>query len=54
MGHHGGRRHAGQGIKNGRLKPRVSRVLPLAAAAEAHRLPGDRQTIGKVLLSTAG
>jgi NADPH2:quinone reductase len=42
-----------EGIENGWLKPRISRVLPLADAAEAHRLLGDRQTIGKILLSTA-
>ncbi|WP_344588615.1 zinc-binding dehydrogenase [Actinomadura vinacea] len=41
-----------EGIENGWLKPRISRVLPLADAAEAHRLLGDRQTIGKILLST--
>ncbi|MER6134087.1 quinone oxidoreductase [Streptomyces sp. NPDC001815] len=41
-----------EGIENGWLKPRICRVLPLADAAEAHRLLGERQTIGKVLLST--
>ncbi|MFE7835587.1 quinone oxidoreductase family protein [Streptomyces sp. NPDC057474] len=41
-----------EGIENGWLKPHISRVLPLAEAAEAHRLLGDRHTIGKVLLST--
>jgi NADPH2:quinone reductase len=41
-----------EGIENGWLKPRISRVLPLADAAETHRLLGDRQTIGKILLST--
>ncbi|MET8981491.1 quinone oxidoreductase [Streptomyces sp. NPDC004539] len=41
-----------EGIKNGWLKPHVSRVFPLADAAEAHRLLEDRRTIGKVLLST--
>jgi hypothetical protein len=40
------------GIENGWLKPRISRVLPRADAAEAHRLLGERQTIGKILLST--
>lgn len=41
-----------EGIQNGWLKPRIFRVLPLAEAAEAHRLLEDRQTIGKILLST--
>jgi NADPH2:quinone reductase len=41
-----------EGNQNGWLKPRISRVLPLADAAEAHRLQQDRQTIGKVLLPT--
>lgn len=41
-----------EGIEHGWLTPRVSRVLPLADAAEAHRLLEDRKTIGKILLST--
>ncbi len=40
------------GIRDGWLKLRIDRVLPLAQAAEAHRLLEGRQTIGKVLLST--
>ncbi|MFG2409549.1 quinone oxidoreductase family protein [Streptomyces brevispora] len=42
-----------EGIESGWLKPHISRVLPLADAAEAHRLLGERQTIGKILLSTS-
>jgi len=37
-------------IKSGRLKVRIDRELPLAQAAEAHRLLEGRQTTGKVLL----
>jgi NADPH2:quinone reductase len=40
------------GIQKGWLKLRISRVLPLAEASEAHRLLEGRQTIGKLLLST--
>ena len=43
-----------KGIKNGWLKSRIFRIFPLAEAAEAHRLMEDRQTIGKMLLSTGG
>ncbi|MGW0202428.1 zinc-binding dehydrogenase [Nonomuraea sp. NPDC003201] len=43
-----------EGIENGWLKPRIFSVLPLAEAAEAHRLLEGRQTIGKILLSTGG
>jgi len=41
-----------KGLRSGWLKERIFRVLPLAEAAEAHRLLEGRQTIGKVLLST--
>ncbi len=41
-----------EGIANGRLTPRISRVLPLADTTEAHRLLEDRQTIGQVPVST--
>src|SRR3989440_3517817 len=37
-------------IKSGRLKLRIERELPLAQAAEAHRLLEGRKTTGKVLL----
>jgi NADPH2:quinone reductase len=40
------------GIQAGWLKLRIDRVLPLAQAAEAHRLLEGRQTTGKLLLST--
>ncbi len=38
------------GIRRGWLKLRIDRVLPLADAAEAHRLLEGRKTAGKVLL----
>lgn len=41
-----------EGIQNGWLKLRIYRVLPLAEASEAHRLLENRQTIGKLLLTT--
>jgi len=37
-------------IKNGKLNVRIERELPLAQAAEAHRLLEGRKTTGKVLL----
>lgn len=40
-----------EGIRQGWLKLKIDRVLPLEQAAEAHRLLENRQTIGKVLLS---
>lgn len=41
-----------RGIQEGWLKLRIDRVLPLAQAAEAHRLLEGRQTAGKLILST--
>jgi NADPH2:quinone reductase len=38
-------------IQAGRLTVRIERLLPLAQAAEAHRLLESRQTAGKVLLT---
>ena len=38
-------------IRDGRLKPVIDRVLPLAEAAEGERLLEDRVVIGKVLLT---
>jgi NADPH2:quinone reductase len=40
-------------IRAGWLRLRVYRILPLAQAAEAHRLLENRQTVGKLLLRTA-
>jgi len=37
-------------IRSGSLRPPVGLALPLAEAAEAHRLLGSRATMGKVLL----
>lgn len=37
-------------IKDGELKVRIDKTLPLSAAAEAHRYMEGRQTRGKVLL----
>ncbi len=42
------------GIRAGWLRLRIAKVLPLAEAAEAHRLLEGRHTIGKVLLSVRG
>jgi NADPH2:quinone reductase len=41
------------GLKAGWLKLQISRVLPLAQAAAAHRLLESRETTGKVLLKVA-
>ncbi len=40
-------------MQSGRLKPVVDRVLPLAQAAEAHRLLEDRAQFGKIVLQVA-
>jgi NADPH2:quinone reductase len=37
-------------IANGELKLKIDKVLPLAEAAEAHRLLESRKTTGKLLL----
>lgn len=39
-----------KGVQEGWLKLRIDKVIPLAEAAEAHRLLENRQTIGKVIL----
>jgi NADPH2:quinone reductase len=39
-------------LRSGRVRPPVSQTLPLAGAAEAHRLITGRRTVGKILLAT--
>jgi NADPH2:quinone reductase len=41
-------------IREGWLKLRIDRVLPLAEAEKAHRLLEGRQTAGKIVLATRG
>jgi NADPH2:quinone reductase len=41
-------------IREGWLKLRIDRVLPLADAGEAHRLLEGRKTMGKIVLKAAG
>ena len=41
-------------IKEGWLKLRIDRVLPLTEAAEAHRLLEGRKSMGKIVLKVAG
>jgi NADPH:quinone reductase len=41
-------------IRSGALRPPIGKVLPLAEAAEAHRLLASRQTMGKLLLRVGG
>jgi NADPH2:quinone reductase len=38
-------------VEDGALRLTISRVLPLSAAAEAHRLMDSRQVVGKMLLN---
>jgi NADPH2:quinone reductase len=38
-------------IRSGALRPPIGRVFPLAEAAQAHRLLGNRATMGKLLLA---
>jgi NADPH:quinone reductase len=40
------------GIQAGLLKLRIDLIVPLAEAAEAHRLLEGRQSTGKLLLNT--
>jgi NADPH:quinone reductase len=46
------RRHLLRQVEEGTLHLTISRVLPLAEAAEAHRLIESRQVVGKLLLAT--
>lgn len=41
-------------VEEGRLRLNVSTVLPLGAAAEAHRLIESRQSVGKIVLDVSG
>ena len=41
-------------LGNGALRPVISHVLPLAAAAEAHRILESRHPSGKIVLDVAG
>ena len=42
-----------KGIQEGWLKLTIGKTIPLAQAAEAHRLLENRQTMGKVILTSA-
>jgi NADPH:quinone reductase-like Zn-dependent oxidoreductase len=46
------REHVWPLIESGDVRPVVDRVLPLPAAAEAHRVVEQSSHVGKVLLST--
>jgi NADPH:quinone reductase-like Zn-dependent oxidoreductase len=37
-------------VERGELTPKIDRVLPLADAAEAHRLLADRKAVGRIVL----
>ncbi|HEU0090369.1 MAG TPA: zinc-binding dehydrogenase [Pseudonocardiaceae bacterium] len=39
-------------LGDGRVKPVVHAVLPLAEAAQAHRMPETGSVVGKILLTT--
>ena len=41
------------GVRAGRLKLNIARLLPLAQAAEAHELLESRKTEGKLVLAVA-
>jgi NADPH2:quinone reductase len=41
-------------LDSGAMRPVVSHVLPLAAAAEAHRILESRHSGGKIVLNVAG
>jgi NADPH:quinone reductase-like Zn-dependent oxidoreductase len=46
------REHVWPHLAAGRVRPVVDRVLPMAEAAEAHRVIEGSSHVGKVLLST--
>lgn len=50
----GARRDLLRWVEDGSLHLTIARVLPLAAAAEAHRLLESRQVAGKLLLAVGG
>jgi NADPH2:quinone reductase len=43
-----------KGLREGWLRLRIDHVLPLNEAAEGHHLLENRQSIGKIILKTAG